>query len=198
MRAMFTRPSVPTPTAAPKAAAQAAPRGGLAAAVLLAAALALPGAATTPAAAQQMERIGDFTDWSAFKAQENGDPVCFVVSRPKQDEGNYTNRGDIYAMVAQRPAEDRLDEATFIAGYTFREGSPVEVTIGDNEFVLFTQNDGAWAPDDATNRALVQAMIRGLEMTVEGTSSRGTDTRDTYSLRGFTAAYEAARQACGL
>lgn len=187
MRAMSTVRSRPTPAAAFATAACA----------LALAALALvwtPG----PAAAQTLQRIGDYTDWSAFKAQENGQPVCFIVSRPKRDEGDYTARGDIYAMVAQRPAEQREDEATFIAGYTHREGSPVTVTIGDRQFTLFTQDDASWAPDDQTNDRLVQAMIGGLEMVVRGTSSRGTATKDTYSLRGFTAAYEAARAACGL
>ncbi len=184
MRAMFTRPNLPRRAAR------------LFALALLAAPLVF--AAAAPAQAQTMQRIGDFTDWSAFEAQENGKPVCFLVSRPKTDEGNYTRRGDIYAMVAQRPEEDRIDEATFIAGYTFREGSAVRVTIGDRQFTLFTQDDGAWAPDDQTNTALVKAMISGIEMVVEGTSSRGTATTDTYSLRGFTAAYKAAREACGL
>lgn len=151
-----------------------------------------------PAAAQTVQRVGDFTDWSAFQAQENGQPVCFIVSRPKKDEGNYTRRGDIYAMVAQRPEESRIDEATFIAGYTFRPESAVTVTVGERQFTLFTQDDGAWAPDDETNRALVQAMINGIEMVVQGVSSRGTATRDTYSLRGFTAAYRSSREACGL
>ncbi len=162
----------------------------------LAAALAV--ASSLPAAAQTVQRVGDFTDWSAFQAEENDQPVCFIVSRPKKDEGNYTRRGDIYAMVAQRPDERRLDEATFIAGYTFREGSSVTVTVGDRQFTLFTQDDGAWALDDQGNQALVQAMINGIEMVVEGTSSRGTATRDTYSLRGFTAAHRASREACGL
>jgi hypothetical protein len=151
-----------------------------------------------PADAQTLQRIGDYTDWSAFKTQENGQPVCFIVSRPKSDEGDYTTRGDIYAMVAQRPSEDRTDEVSLIAGYTHREGSEVRVEIGDREFVFFTQDDASWAPDDATNDRMVQAMIGGLEMVVRGTSSRGTATKDTYSLRGFTAAYRAAREACGL
>ena len=33
-------------------------------------------------------------------------------------------------------------------------------------------------------------------MVVKGTSSRGTVTTDTYSLRGFTAAYDAISGAC--
>jgi hypothetical protein len=33
-------------------------------------------------------------------------------------------------------------------------------------------------------------------MVIKGTSSRGTLTTDTYSLAGFTAAYNAIEQAC--
>jgi hypothetical protein len=35
-------------------------------------------------------------------------------------------------------------------------------------------------------------------MIVKGTSSRGTLTTDTYSLSGFTAAFNAISKACGL
>jgi len=45
---------------------------------------------------------------------------------------------------------------------------------------------------------LVGAMKAGIEMTIRGTSARGTETLDTYSLRGFTAAYNEAVTACGL
>jgi len=40
-------------------------------------------------------------------------------------------------------------------------------------------------------------MIRGAEMVIAGESSRGTQTTDTYSLLGFTAAHEAMNEACG-
>jgi hypothetical protein len=35
-------------------------------------------------------------------------------------------------------------------------------------------------------------------MIVEGVSSRGTKTRDTYSLSGFGKMYQAINQACGI
>ncbi|MGH6662046.1 MAG: invasion associated locus B family protein [Rhodospirillales bacterium] len=44
---------------------------------------------------------------------------------------------------------------------------------------------------------MVQAMVKGAQMTVKGTSNRGTVTADVYSLNGFTAAYKAIGQACG-
>ena len=39
-------------------------------------------------------------------------------------------------------------------------------------------------------------MKRGEKMTVEGVSYRGTKTKDTYSLRGFTGAYRAISAKC--
>ena len=39
-------------------------------------------------------------------------------------------------------------------------------------------------------------MIRGARLVVKGTSSRGTKTTDTYSLKGFSAAFKAIGKAC--
>ena len=41
-------------------------------------------------------------------------------------------------------------------------------------------------------------MIRGSKMLVTGTSVRGTKTVDTYSLRGFTAAYKTIGRDCSV
>lgn len=142
--------------------------------------------------------IGAFRDWSAFWFDENGSRVCYMASQPKRDEGDYTRRGDIYVLVTQRPAENSLDVISFIAGYTYQQGSEVTVQIGSNSFRLFTDGDTAWARDAATDRALVNAMKAGSTMVVRGTSSRGTATTDTYSLSGATAAYNAINENCGI
>ena len=74
-----------------------------------------------------------------------------------------------------------------IAGYPYRDGSTVEVSIdGDQRFTLYTGGENAWSyPEDQAQ--LIAAMRAGIDMVVKGTSSRGTLTTDTYSLRGFTA-----------
>lgn len=151
-----------------------------------------------PAAAQGIQRVGDYGKWSAFTFTENGKPACYMASRPTKAEGDYTKRGDIYAIVTHRPSESRRDEVSIVAGYTYQKDSWVEVIIGDQKFQMFTQDDGAWAPDKESDKALVQAMIKGRTMIVKGTSSRGTLTTDTYSLNGFTKAYQAIAKACGL
>lgn len=148
--------------------------------------------------AQVIERIGDFRDWSAFTAKEGDEPVCFMSAQPTKDEGDYTRRGEIFALVSHRPAENRQGEVSFVAGYTFRPDSVVEVSVdGAAAFTLYTKDDGAWARDSETDSKLIDAMIKGGRMVVRGVSSRGTQTTDTYSLSGFTAAYRAINSACG-
>jgi hypothetical protein len=150
------------------------------------------------AGAQSVERLGDFSNWSAFKFDEGGKPVCFMASEPTKAEGNYTTRGEIHAMVTHRPGEQRTDEVSIQAGYPYKEQAMVDIEVGSLKVQLFTQGDSAWAVDKETDKKLVQAMIKGSTMVVQGTSSRGTNTKDTYSLSGFTRAYEAINQACGL
>ena len=58
--------------------------------------------------------------------------------------------------------------------------------------------EGAWTPDAAADRELVDAMQRGKILVLRGTSSRGTDTVDTFSLIGFTKAYQEINKACGV
>lgn len=60
----------------------------------------------------------------------------------------------------------------------------------------FVDNDKAWAVSEKTDKELVAAMKKGERMIVTGESSRGTATKDTYSLSGFTAAYRAISAKC--
>lgn len=155
----------------------------------------------TPAAvpAQQAEYIATHRDWHAFQYTENGNQVCYVASQPTREEGNYTQRGDVFVLVTHRPAENSRNVISFITGYSFEAGSTVSVEIDNTEqFTLITNNDTAWARDAQADQALVDAMRAGLTMVVEGTSSRGTLTTDTYSLRGVTAALREIDRACGL
>ena len=150
-----------------------------------------------PAFGQAIENLGEFGNWRAFAFDENGEKACYIASQPTKDEGKYTQRGKIYAMVTHRPAEKVRDEVSLAAGYTFKPESSVQVTIDSTKFQLFPHEDTAWAPDTAGDQKLVAAMKAGSTMVVQGTSKRGTATKDTYSLSGFTKAYTAAAKACG-
>jgi hypothetical protein len=118
-----------------------------------------------------------------------------MISGPKRSEGKYSRRDPTYVHVTHRTAAGTRDVVSITAGYTYRPESSVTVTIGDEKFTLFTKEGAAWT-DDATDRKLVAAMRQGSRMTVQGVSSRGTETTDTYSLSGFSAAYDAISKAC--
>lgn len=142
--------------------------------------------------------IDSFEHWSAFKVAVEGQPLCYMASAPETEEGDYTRRGDTYVFVTHRPAEGALNVVQVVAGYTYREHSEVTLTIGRETFTLFTSGSSAWARDAETDARIVRALKAGLSMVVTGTSSRGTLTTDTYSLRGATAAYAAVSRACGV
>ncbi len=154
--------------------------------------------AATSLQSAERKSLGSYQDWEAYRLTEDGKKVCYVASLPRKMEGKYKKRGDAVAFVTHRPAHKERDVVSFVAGYTFKNGSSVEVAIGDRKFSLFTKDDTAWARSEAAERAIVKAMIKGKRMAVRGTSARGTRTKDTYSLRGFTRAYKKINQACGV
>jgi len=151
-----------------------------------------------PGDAQEVERLGVFKDWTAYRTQQGGKNLCYMASVPTKDEGDYTSRGKMYAMVSHRPATKALNVVSVHAGYTYKTDSEVTVAIGGATWQLFVHGDTAWASDAADDAALVQAMRAGSTMVIKGTSSRGTLTTDTYSLSGFTAAHNTIGKACGV
>lgn len=153
--------------------------------------------ASTANAMEPPRHIGDYGDWAAYTYKENGKNVCYMASTPKRDEGKYTKRGDIYAVVTHRPAEKSFDVVNFVAGYSYKEESKAIVKIGKETFTLFTSDDKAWTYTPQDDKQLVSAMKRGERMIVDGVSSRGTKTKDTYSLKGFLRAYKAISAKCG-
>lgn len=153
--------------------------------------------AAAPASSQGIESLGGFGRWQAYAFDENGEKACYIASQPTKDEGNYAKRGKIYAMVTHRPAERIRDEVSLAAGYKFKSATSVRVSIDGRDFELFPHEDTAWTPDANSDQKLVAAMKAGKTMVVQGTSVRGTATRDTYSLMGFTRAYSTAAKACG-
>ena len=142
--------------------------------------------------------IGEFEDWAAYSYTEDSGKICYMVGKPKKEEGNYTKRGAVHAMITHRPAEKSKNVFSFVAGYSYKSGSEVTVGIGNQRIKLFTQNDTAWAPDSAADNKLISAIRSGNQMVVNGVSSQGTATTDTFGLKGSTAAYNAISKECGI
>ncbi len=147
-------------------------------------------------AAQTPYSLGSYTDWNVWELDEGGQKICYIVSEPKKQDGNYTRRGKPAVLVTRRPTPQVTDEVSIQPGYTYLEGSNVNVAVGQNRFVLFTRGAHAWTKDTSEDQKLIDVMKRGESMVVDGESSKNTTSTDTYSLLGFTKAYNAMVAAC--
>lgn len=137
--------------------------------------------------------------WTSYTFIEDGKKVCYMASQPQKmdNSSKKAKRGDVYALITNRPADGTKNVFSYIAGYGYKAGSSVTVTIGKEKFTLFTQDDTAWAPDGATDNKIAAAMRKGKTMIVKGVSAHGTATTDSFSLKGTSGAYEAMTRNCG-
>jgi hypothetical protein len=88
-------------------------------------------------------------------------------------------------------------QVTFTGGYPFAPGSTVNLNVSGTEFELFTDGEWAWPATAADDKKIITAMKRGAEASLTARSARGTQTKDSFSLLGFTAAIEDAEKRCG-
>ncbi len=163
---------------------------------LLALLAAWPLLTAAPAEAQTPQLSGSYTDWNVYELQDVNDKICYMASVRKKQEGDYTRRGSPAVLVTRRPGVEIIDEVSVQPGYGYKEGSEVELKVDARGFTLFTQGEHAWTKNEKDDQALISAMQRGSNMTVRGTSSKDTSSLDTYSLLGFTKAYQAMGDAC--
>ena len=144
----------------------------------------------------ESKELAKFNDWTAFAEGEGKNLACMAVSKPKKAEGNYSRRGDIFAIVTHLPGQNKWNEFSIVAGYNFQPNSNPDVTIGDIKFQLFTSGSRAWSFSPSEDDKIVKYLKNSMNMKVVGTSSRGTITNDTYSLVGFSKAYQKINEAC--
>ncbi len=164
----------------------------------LAAAIAVAG---LPVSAQeQSNRVAAETDWAVFQGNEPKE--CWAVTAPKETvntrDGNVVSvrRGDILLFVTYRPEQNISGEVSFTGGYPFADGSTATLDIGGTTFELFTEGEYAWPATPADDQKIVTAIKRGSDATITARSSRGTQTKDTFSLLGATSMIEEAENLC--
>ena len=119
-----------------------------------------------------------------------------AVSKPKKAKGNYKKRGDVFAVITHLPGQDKWNEFSIVAGYNYKPESNPDVVIGDYKVQLFTSGSRAWSFSPSDDEKIIKSLKSSMRMTVVGTSSRGTITTDTYSLVGFTKAYQKITEVC--
>jgi hypothetical protein len=142
--------------------------------------------------------IGQFGTWGAYSATPNGKKVCFALAKPSSSKTNPPNRprDPAYAFVSTRPAEKVTNEVSVMIGYTLKPGSESTLEVGGGSYAMYTQGDGLWIKNAAEEERMVDAMRKAADVTVKGMSAKGTETIDTFSMKGLAQALDKLAQDC--
>jgi Invasion associated locus B (IalB) protein len=142
--------------------------------------------------------VGQFGTWGAYTATPNGKKVCFALAKPSSSKTNPPNRprDPAYAFVSTRPAEKVTNEVSIMIGYTLKPGSESTLEVGGASYAMYTQGDGLWIKNAAEEERMVEAMRKSADVTVKGVSAKGTETTDTFSLKGLAQALDRLAQDC--
>ena len=153
-----------------------------------------------PAAAGSAEPtlIGQFGSWGAYVATPNGKKVCFALAKPASSKTSPPNRprDPAYAFISTRPAEKVVNEVSFMIGYALKPGSESTLEVGGASYAMYTQGDGLWIKNAAEEEKMVEAMRKASDVIVKGVSVKGTETTDTFSLKGLSQALDRLAQDC--
>ena len=127
---------------------------------------------------------------------EKTDEYCYIGSMAiKTDLSPDKNRGNYYILVYKNKGNPE-NIIQIEAGYNYKADEDILVSIDNGNYIFYTTQElpgAAWTEED---NKVIFAMKKGLELIVTGESSRGTVTNDTYTLKGFTAAYNKLNKDC--
>jgi invasion protein IalB len=149
----------------------------------------------------QATLLGQYGDWGAYTASPGGQKVCFALAKPTSSVDVPPNRrtaaNAVYMFISTRPAEKVSNEVSMlVTGYVFKPNTEASVAVGGATFAMYTQNDGAWVKNAAEEAKLLDAMRKSGDIVIKAATSRGTQTTDTFSLKGISQAVDRAAQEC--
>ena len=145
----------------------------------------------------------NFKDWSTFP--------CFMGSQAIKMEAfkngerlSAVNREIGRLYVTKNKSNENKMETTFYSGYPLLAGSQATIKIDNKKsFSLFShpepsnsqEKEYAWVhPDNDTE--LIEELKKGNKAIIEATSHTNKVTKDTFSLSGFSKAYENLKKTC--
>jgi hypothetical protein len=149
-----------------------------------------------PASAQEATNLGSFNAWAAWQSADANGPICYISSAPTDSQPTGVNRDPIHFLIIHRKGLGTKNEVQTLIGYPFNANPNASATVDGNVYPMVTEGAAAWLASASDETGFVAALKAGTTLVVKGTSQRGTNTTDTYSLKGVTAAMTAIDNAC--
>ena len=143
----------------------------------------------------QPKSIGKYKSWEAFTYNGSNGKICFAQTIPTDRAPKNLKRDPSRLFVTFRKNEKIKNELSVTSGHMYKKSS-VMAKSGKNEFLFFSQGNFAWLIDGEEEFNLIKTMKRASKLSVTARTSTGTETKDMYSMMGFTKAYNTARKSC--
>ena len=144
-----------------------------------------------PAASAAPASIGKFDDWTAATHQELGQTVCYAFTRVQSSAPELPGRGAVILTVTERVSG--RDAVAIEAGFPYAANAAVTVQVDQAGFEFYTHQRAAFARD---GKAAVTALHKGGRVIARSPGPKDVAVTDTFSLKGFGAAYTAIVKAC--
>lgn len=152
--------------------------------------------ADTSADPKLIGTYGGKNGWGAYHFHDRAGEVCFMSRKPDKQEGKFKKRGPVMFFVTHWSGGKDANVVSAMNGYEFKAKTDAALLIKGKKFTLITQGDKTWTKDQDDDNAVIGEMLAGGSLTVKGVSSRGTQTRDTYALKGASDAWKAVLKEC--
>lgn len=135
--------------------------------------------------------IGTFDDWIAATHHEAGQPVCYAFTRAQASMPALAGRGPVILTVTQR--NSGRDAVAMEAGFPFAANATVNVQADQTGLDFYTAQRAAFARN---GHAAVTAFQNASRAIARSPGPHQATVTDTFSLKGFSAAYSAISKAC--
>ena len=140
--------------------------------------------------------MGTHKDWETYVMNNEKGKVCFTQSKPVLQSPK-SNPREARLFVSFRPGENITNEISITAGYDFNKKNIVTVVSGKNKYKFDLMQDRfAWMTSKKLEKKMIRTMKKGSRIMVTGHNQNGSQTKDHYSLLGFTKAYNASKANC--
>ena len=136
--------------------------------------------------------IGTYGDWQAATHVEAGQTVCYAFTRAQSSTPALPGRGDVVLTVTER--QSGRDAVAISAGFNYAANVAVKVEVDQAPLDdFYTAQRSAFARD---GKAAVAAFRKGNTAVAHSPGPRGAQATDTFSLKGFDAAYSMINKTC--
>jgi hypothetical protein len=139
--------------------------------------------------------IGKAGAWGIFTNGEGRSKNC-IMAQPAERLPKGLTRDPAHLFITMRQGEASKPEFSLLTGYPLKQGTEAQLNVGSVVFAGVGENKTVWLKNPAEENRFIGELRKANSLSVKGTSLRGNDTTDRFTMTGFSQALERAQKEC--